>query len=102
LHFSTCRQPVRLAPFVEDALSFIVWFGFFVKNQVSMVHRFVGLFLGLQIDSIDPPVYFYTTRMHLLLLLFRRGAVSGQMIPSGGSLTLLKGEREGRIRGRIA
>jgi hypothetical protein len=67
-----------------------------------MVHRFVGLFLGLQIDSIDPPVYFYTTRMHLLLLLFRRGAVSGQMIPSGGSLTLLKGEREGRIRGRIA
>ena len=37
LHSSTCRHPFRLAPFVEDALSFSLYgFGFFVKNQVSI------------------------------------------------------------------
>ena len=53
MHSSTCRQTVRLAPFIEDVLPFSLYsFDFFVK--ISSVHKYVGLFLSILFDSIGP------------------------------------------------
>ena len=67
LQFSTCRQPVMPAPYVEDALFFPLYiFGFFVKK--SGVHWSVDLHLGLWFDSLDKPVWFYDNTMLFLFL----------------------------------
>jgi hypothetical protein len=62
--FSTCRHPVRPAPFVKDVFIFPLY-GFWLLCQISSVHRCVGLFLCLQFDSIDQLIYFYTITLSI-------------------------------------
>jgi hypothetical protein len=64
-HFSTYRQPVSPAQFVEDALFFPLYIvGFFVKDQVCV--KCVVLFLGLQFYSTEQHVCLCTNTMQFL------------------------------------
>jgi hypothetical protein len=53
-HSSTSRPPVRPESFLKMLSFFIAWF--WLLYQISIDHRCVGLFLGLQFHSIDPSV----------------------------------------------
>ena len=66
--FFTFRYLIMPVPFVEDAVFFPLY-AFWILRQKSSVHRHVGLFLGLQLDSIDQPVCFYANVIKLFLLL---------------------------------
>ena len=53
-HSSTCRQPVRPAPFIEDAFFLTLYvFGIFVKDQVMVSMRFYfSVFNSIQLINV--------------------------------------------------
>jgi hypothetical protein len=76
-HSSTCRNPVRLAPFVEDTFFFPLQFS--VLCQKSNLHKHVALLLVLRFDFIDQPVIFMPVTCWVFFSLFSFSVVQPEI-----------------------
>ena len=69
---STCRQPVRPVPFVEDNVFYPVYTG---------VHMCVDLYLDLQFRSIEQHVFLGQYHSDFITMVQKYNLRSGRVIP---------------------